>query len=229
MKIRHPLFIHLAALGITGFVRMLGGSQRFTYYPLGGRITPSEPGLTQRYLYTFWHETLLLPASAYCGLDIRVLISKHADGEIIARAVERLGYRPIRGSTTRGGLEAVREILALNRQYHVVITPDGPRGPRRIVQGGAVYVASRTRLPLVPVGVGYDQPWRAKSWDRFAVPRPFRRAVLVTGHPILVPHDAGREQLEQHRLRHQAAMDDVTEMAERMAAGYKPATVAAAA
>jgi lysophospholipid acyltransferase (LPLAT)-like uncharacterized protein len=119
---------------------------------------------------------MLLPAYHYARPDIKVLISTHADGQLIAEACQRLGFALARGSSTRGGVEAVRDMLRAN-DTHLAVTPDGPRGPRRRVQAGVVYLAARTGLPIVPVGFAARRPWRAKSWDRFAVPRPFSRAV----------------------------------------------------
>src|SRR5207302_11444090 len=100
--------------------------------------------------------------------------------------------------------------------------PDGPRGPRREVKPGIVYTASRTGLSIVPVGVGYDRPWRAGSWDHFAVPRPFRRAVVVTGDAIAVPAEADRDELERFRRLVDDRLSFVTETAETWAAHGVP-------
>src|SRR5436190_464721 len=86
----------------------------------------------------------------------------------------------------RGWIGTVRQMLRVGRKSHLAITPDGPRGPRRQVQPGLLYLAARTGLPIVPVGIGYDRPWRMRSWDRFAVPRPWTRATCVTTEPIHV-------------------------------------------
>src|SRR5262249_50698840 len=134
----------------------------------------------------------------------------------------RLGFGLVRGSTTRGGVEAVRELLRIGRESHVAITPDGPRGPRRRVQAGVVYLAARMGLPILPMGIGYDRPWRAKSWDRFAFPRPWSRARCITGTPIQVPAEAGREELEAFRLQVEQALESVSQAAESWAETGKP-------
>lgn len=221
MKLRHPLLISLASRLLTGFVRVLIGSQRYTYHPLGAPNMPTCPGFRGTYLYTFWHENMLLPANQFGGYGIHVLISKHADGQLIAETIERLGFHTIRGSSSRGGIEAAREILKLGQSAQVVITPDGPRGPRRQFQGGAIYLASRTGLPIIPVGIAFDRPWRFNSWDRFAMPKPFRRAILTSTDPVPVPRDADRDVLERYRVLLQQKMDYCTECAERLAAGEK--------
>ena len=133
-----------------------------------------------------------MPAYHYGRRDIHVLISEHADGQMIAEACRHLGFRVVRGSATRGGVEAVRQMVRRSRSAHLAITPDGPRGPRRQVQPGVVYLAAPTGLPIVPFGIAFERAWRMNSWDRFAVPWPWSGAVCVTAEPIHVP--AGRPQ-----------------------------------
>src|SRR5262249_4274112 len=113
-------------------------------------VDPWAPGQTKRFIYSFWHETILLPAYRYARTPTKVLISEHADGELIAQACRHLGLGVVRGSTTRGGVKAVREVLELGGTKNVVVTPDGPRGPRRQVQPGLGYLAARTRPPVLP-------------------------------------------------------------------------------
>jgi lysophospholipid acyltransferase (LPLAT)-like uncharacterized protein len=215
MKIRHPLLIKAAGFVGAWVLRAWVGSLRYRYCPLGPNLDPRRPG--PRCLYAFWHENLLLPAYHYGRLGAHVLVSTHADGQLITEVIQRLGFRTIRGSTTRGGTAAVRQALALEGAGHLGITPDGPRGPRRRVQPGILYLSSRLGLPIVPAGFGYERPWRLKSWDRFALPRPFSRARCVTCDPILVPPDAERDLLEQYRDYLEGRLLDVTEQAERWA------------
>jgi lysophospholipid acyltransferase (LPLAT)-like uncharacterized protein len=159
----------------------------------------------------------LLPAYHYGRPDIRVLISQHADGQLIAEVCRHLRFGLVRGSTTRGGVEAVRHMLRASRTAHLAITPDGPRGPRRQVQMGLIYLAAKTELPIIPTGVGFERPWRLRSWDRFAVPRPWSLSVCVTSEPIHIPPDADKDELERHRLKVEQRLNDVTDRAERWA------------
>lgn len=218
MKIRHPWLIK--AIGWIGawLIRMWIGTLRYRVYSLGPVVVPSQPNLQDWYIYSFWHENMLLPAYHYGRPDAWVLISQHADGQLIAEVCRHLQLKLVRGSTTRGGVEAVRRIVKMGCNAHLVITPDGPRGPRRHVQPGLVYLAARTGLSIVPVGIGYDRPWRLKSWDRFALPRPLSRAVTVTGVPIPVPPDSDKDQREACRRQVETAMLEVTELAEAAAA-----------
>jgi lysophospholipid acyltransferase (LPLAT)-like uncharacterized protein len=217
MKIRHPVLIK--TIGLTGSwaIRLWIGTLRYRYRPLGPNLDPHRRDLAGRYIYAFWHENMLLPAYQYGRPDIRVLISQHADGELIAETCRHLRFRLVRGSTTRGGVEAVRTMLRLSRNSHLAITPDGPRGPRRRVQMGLIYLAARTELPIVPTGIGFRRPWRLKSWDRFAVPRPWSPGTCVTGEPIRIPPDADKDQLEGYRLEVEQALAHVTDLAEQWA------------
>ncbi len=102
---------------------------------------------------------------------------------------------------------------------HLAITPDGPRGPRRVVQDGVAYLASRSRIPLVAMGVASDNPWRAGSWDRMALPKPFSQARIVLSEPIEVPRKLRRDDLVPWRERAHQVLDDTQRCAERLAAG----------
>lgn len=214
MKIRHPLLIRGAGLAVACLVRAWAGSLRYREVLLDPAVNPWKES---RFVYAFWHEGLLLPAEYYRTTPARVLISEHADGELIAQACQRLGLGVVRGSTTRGGARAIRQILKLGGAKHVIVTPDGPRGPRRVVQPGLVYLAARTGLPVVPVGFAYHKAWRLNSWDRFALPCPFSPAVGVLGPPIVIPADAGKNDLEGWRQAAQDGMDRVTALAEERA------------
>ena len=150
-----------------------------------------------------------------------VLISDHADGEMIAQATQRLGMGVIRGSGTRGFVKAVRRLLDQGGTRNVVFTPDGPRGPRRVVEPTMIRLAARTGLPIVPVGFAFHRCKRLRSWDRFALPLPFTRAVGVIGQRIEVPADIDSGGVVAFRVRVQAAMDHVTAMAEEFAATEK--------
>jgi hypothetical protein len=217
MKVRHPFLIRLAGLVIAWVVRLWISTLRHRTRFIDRAVDPHRPAPGQRFIYAFWHETLLLPAAAYSSRRAAVLISQHADGEMIARASRHLGLAVVRGSTTRGGIEAMRQLMRLKDRADIVITPDGPRGPRRQVQPGLIYLAARTGTPIVPTGHGYQKAWRIPSWDRFAIPYPFAAAVTLVGEAIHVPAKVSREQLEQYRLRVEQELNRLTDLAEDLA------------
>jgi lysophospholipid acyltransferase (LPLAT)-like uncharacterized protein len=216
MKLRHPGLIRgLALLGswlIRGWMRTL----RFRIDDRASGRHPTDPTI-QPCIYAFWHESLLFPT--LFPTPVHVLISQHADGEFIAQACHHLGIGTVRGSSRRGGSQALLEMLRLCKGKHLAITPDGPRGPRRRVQPGVIFLASRSGLPIVPFGVGYTHAWRAGSWDRFAVPWPFSSIRCVVAPPVTVPGDLDLAGLEHYRRHVEALLLYATEEAERWAAG----------
>lgn len=144
-----------------------------------------------------WHGQLLAILWSIRHRQVAVMVSEHSDGEIIGRAALSLGYRLVRGSTTRGAARALltgaREVEA---GYDLALTPDGPRGPAKSVAPGAVAIAQRTGVPLMPVGVWASRAWYLKSWDRFMVPQPFAIVNIAYGDPLYVDSDAARKALE---------------------------------
>jgi lysophospholipid acyltransferase (LPLAT)-like uncharacterized protein len=136
-------------------------------------------------LWAFWHEDILINAWYHRFFGIQVMISSSRDGELIAQFVNKLGYHSVRGSTTRGGREVAQAMIqALKSGFHGAITPDGPKGPRRVVQPGAAIISRLSGKPVVPIGFAAERAWRFKSWDRFMVPKPFSRIVIWYGEPI---------------------------------------------
>ena len=147
------------------------------------------------YVLLSWHESLLPVMWHHRGLGIAALISEARDGEYLAGFARSLGYRLIRGSSTRGGRRALLgAIRALQDGTPIGITPDGPRGPRRVLKPGALAAAERGDAVIVPVHAESRPAWRAGSWDRFLVPPPFARVRLAYGEPFPVGRDGlGRE------------------------------------
>jgi lysophospholipid acyltransferase (LPLAT)-like uncharacterized protein len=126
------------------------------------------------------------------------------------------------GSSTRGGVRALRQILRQHGQLSLAVTPDGPRGPRREVKSGAIYLASRGGLPIVPIAVGFQRAIRLRTWDRLAMPWPGSKVHCFGGEPIVVPPDLDREGLEDYRTVVQRAMDKLQELAEQTAENRQP-------
>lgn len=140
----------------------------------------------------FLHGDLLMMAHVFKGFGAAVIISQHGDGELIARVMTRMGNQPVRGSSSRGGARAAREMVRAWSDRPWGITPDGPRGPRGSVQEGVILLASESQRPIYPIGFAFSRGKRLRSWDRFAVPAPLARIVVHLGEPLRAPADADR-------------------------------------
>lgn len=216
MKLVQPRTVGLLALVLSAVFRWWMRTCDFRFYF-------DDPGGDPRHkpvrgIYLFWHEMMLLPAHAYGRTPFCVLVSRHQDGELISRILKMLGFSTVRGSTTRQGFSAVRGLMRQGKLNHLAITPDGPRGPRRILQPGCIYLASRTGMPLIPAGMAFRSCWRANSWDRMAVPKPGTFGVCVVGKPITIPPDISAGEIEHHRQQVQIEFDKVQRRAESLAA-----------
>lgn len=175
-----------------------------------------DVGLTR--IYVFWHEYILLPLYLRGNCNLTMLLSKHRDADILMRLAYHMGFECVRGSTYGGATEALLELSRRGRNVHLAITPDGPRGPRRQLAQGPVFLASRMQVPIVPIGFGLDRPWRAGSWDRFAIPKPGSRARGIMGPEIFIPPNLDRRQLELRRQGVERLLNDLTTEAESWAA-----------
>ncbi len=170
----------------------------------------------RRYVHVFWHAHILMMIYSYVGPCLVFMISRHRDGELIARTVERFGYVASRGSTSSGGSAALREMVRAVRAGHDIgFTPDGPRGPARKVQPGCIAAARMLSIPIVPIAVGADRAWKLRSWDRFVVPKPGARVLLAYGEPLEVGRD---EPLADASARLERALLELEAFAEAHAA-----------
>ncbi|WP_167631335.1 lysophospholipid acyltransferase family protein [Mariprofundus ferrooxydans] len=169
----------------------------------------------KRYLYAFWHARMLMipRISRNRAWHGYMLISEHRDGGYIADTMHLLGIDTVRGSTTRGGARAMLKMLRAVRDEnrHLAITPDGPKGPREVVQKGTVQLAMKAGLPVVPVCYATKRHWRVNSWDRFYIPQPFSRGVFVMGDPVSVSEG---DDMDDALRRVQQAMDDAQQTAD---------------
>ena len=196
MKLRNPSLIRLVALFGAWLIRLWMGTMRFRFDAPDGAFHPADPDVS-RFIYTFWHEGLLFPVTM--KTRVTTLISQHADGELIARTCRHLGINAARGSTTDGGAEGLLGLARASRRSHLAVTPDGPRGPRHRVKLGVVTLAACTGLPILPCGIAYSHAWRLRSWDRFALPKPWSTGFCVVMPAIHVPRRLDRAALEHYR------------------------------
>jgi lysophospholipid acyltransferase (LPLAT)-like uncharacterized protein len=159
---------------------------------VGGERLAEAERETGGLIYGFWHGHLLLAALVHDGVPTAAMISRHGDGELIARIVERRSILAVRGSTTRGGGEAFRRMIDLTKEgwRRLAITPDGPKGPARVAQPGIVRLAEATGFAIVPAGLAARPAHVFRSWDGFVLPWPGARVRVHYGPPIRVPADA---------------------------------------
>jgi len=169
-----------------------------------------------RGVFVFWHQRLLGLAGLITDPELHVLISEHGDGELIARIISGVGMRTVRGSTTRGGVRAViRMLRAAKAGATFALTPDGPRGPKEEFQEGALFLAAKTGLPIVPLTVSYRRFLRLPSWDGFQVPWPLTAMVVRHGEPLHIPADATPEMLETLRQEAERQLMELTQSTDR--------------
>jgi lysophospholipid acyltransferase (LPLAT)-like uncharacterized protein len=137
-------------------------------------------------IYVFWHRNIIPLLYLYRHKDIVIMISSSKDGELISGPAELFGYHPVRGSSTRQGVKAVREYLNLGKQYSLAITPDGPKGPREKLKKSILFLAFYTKLPIVHVAVDLDKEWVFRTWDLFRVPKPGCSVSVSYSEPIYI-------------------------------------------
>jgi lysophospholipid acyltransferase (LPLAT)-like uncharacterized protein len=166
-------------------------------------------------IYSFWHRCVFPAAYLWRNLNIRVMTSQSFDGEYIARIIQKFGFVPVRGSSSRG---AVRALLGMRRDteegWTVAFTIDGPRGPRYVAKPGPVLLARATGVPMSVFHMAVERAWVLNTWDQFVVPKPFSRVLMRVAAEIRVP--PGAEDAEMGRLHQelQASLDRVREFAE---------------
>jgi len=209
LKFLDPLTTRLVPRLIGLWVRLLGHTLKFEWHGferLAAYKVQNKPAI-----YAFWHGRLSLMPYGYNivrkavvprfigaggGNRIYMLISQHRDGEFISRVMGRFGIETVRGSSTRGGARALRELVHCIREgADVAITPDGPKGPRQEVQPGVIFLAKLTGAPIFPVSLSTSHKKFLASWDRFLLPYPWGRAAFFCGDPIYVPADADSQEI----------------------------------
>lgn len=217
MKLNHPLVNKTVALLAQGVVRGWMSTMDYKAAAYDVSIDPASPDCRNRGIYIFWHEYIPLLMYLRGNCDLAMLMSRHRDADILSRLAMHFGFDFVRGSTRRGGDGAIRELIRKSRSKHLTITPDGPRGPRRELAAGCIYLASKLQMPIIAMGLGYDRPRRLSTWDRFAIPRPFSRARIVASRRVWVPENLDRDGIEKHRRRIESLLEQMTCEAEAWA------------
>ena len=168
----------------------------------------------RRFILAFWHGRQLFMPYSYHGKGIHILISQHGDGEIVSRAMRYFGFGSVRGSSTRGGFKAFRELIRLSRTSDIAMTPDGPKGPVYRVQTGIIELARLTSLPIIPVAFSASSRRALKSWDQFLIPCLFSKGVFIWGDPISIDKGATPDQVEMKREELEHSLNEITKEAD---------------
>ena len=173
MKLNNLLLTKIAGLGLSALIRswMRTLDYKVAYYD--PTVDPVHPDCPENMLYVFWHEYILSPLYMRGRCNLAMLMSRHRDANLLSRLALHFGFRFVRGSTQRGGDRALRELVRMAGESHLTITPDGPRGPRRRMAAGPIYLASRTGMPLVLMGIGLRPPVAHAHLGLFRRPPPF--------------------------------------------------------
>jgi lysophospholipid acyltransferase (LPLAT)-like uncharacterized protein len=205
------LSIRAADLAFYGLINIIGRTVRFEVVGRENHDAATADGGLP--IYSFWHDDILLATYFWRRRNIVVMTSQSFDGEYIARFIQRFGYGAARGSSTRGGVGALIEMIRQMRAGHpAAFTVDGPKGPRHTAKMGAVLLAKKTGQPILPFTITPGRRWTlTRSWDRFWIPKPFTRARLEIGKPIRVAADADEAALEGHRKELQSSLDEMGE------------------
>lgn len=198
---------------VSAFISLVGRTLRVEFFWEDGSIGSMDnvhPGI-----YPFWHRCVLGAVWIFRRRNLAVLTSQSGDGEFIARVIQRFGYVPIRGSSSRGGHRGLLEMRAhVMGGYGAAFTIDGPRGPRYVAKKGPVVLARTTSVPITAFYVALEKKWVLKTWDAMMIPKPFSRAYVSVARKIFVPPDADEETLDRCHAEMQQALDRVTRHAE---------------
>lgn len=192
---------------IVTFVRLLFKTCRVQIQAEVAEVNPYETTGDQHYLYCVWHDQIVMTVFTGRPKNMAGLVSAHQDGSYVAETMRLCGIAAVRGSSKRGGSRAMRELLDRVRDFHVAITPDGPRGPRHKLKTGIVFLASHSGRAIIPTAYGCRRAWRIRgNWTDMLIPQPFTKIYARGGSPFVVPFGIDRDELEQYTQRLEAEM-----------------------
>jgi lysophospholipid acyltransferase (LPLAT)-like uncharacterized protein len=230
MRIRSRFLNQIAGATLGGFTRLLASSVKFEMHMEDPAWYPLAADCPRTYIVSTWHDTMLLPIMLRRTIREKTpanrmvtLVSQHQDGSFLTYAMKYFDLGTVRGSTNRGGTAALRTLIEEARKQHICMTPDGPRGPRRVISPGIIALASLSQVPIIPCLFAASRYWRIKgSWTDLILPKPYSATHGVIGQPLLVPKSLSRDGIEQFRQQLQGEMDKLQPLAEAFARGESP-------
>lgn len=212
--LKQRVIIRLADLAFYVLISLIGKTLR--YETEGWENFESIEQAGKIPIYASWHNRIFAVTHFFRKRGIVVITSQSFDGEYIARFIQRLGYGAIRGSSTRGGVKALVEMIRLMRKgTPMAFTMDGPKGPKYIAKPGACLLAKKTGNPMMPFVVECEKFWTLKTWDKLQIPKPFSRAKVIITAPIYVSKTATDEEIEKKREELQSKLDELVKIGEQ--------------
>jgi len=215
MKINSPVLTRLAGWLLVKGLRAIYLTVRRDSEVADPDTIAYDPDVEGRYLFCTWHESIVMPLFHAKPHHMTALVSGHRDGSYLAESMNHLNVTPVRGSSGKGGVKGLRDALTIARDHHITVTPDGPRGPRREMKEGIVFLAAKSGNPIVPMAFRVSSCWKIRGkWTDLVIPKPFSRVTLLLDEPIRVPKRPGREGIERLTVEVQRRMDAVYRRAE---------------
>ncbi len=209
-SLRDRTLIRIADVAFYLAIMLIGSTIRWEVEGEENVRTVIEEG--RQPIYCLWHDRIFAGTYYLRDRGIVVITSQSLDGEYIARFLKRFGFGTVRGSSSRGGVKALVEMIRFMRQgLSMAFTVDGPRGPRYVAKTGPIVLAKKTMNPIVPFSVECSRYWKVNSWDRMQIPKPFTRARFMVAAPIKVPADIDDTGVERKRMELQEALDGLVE------------------
>lgn len=213
-SLKDRLTIRAADLGFYLLIRVIGATIRFQIE--GWENFESIERANKLPIYAFWHDRIFAGTYFFRNRGIAVITSQSKDGEYIARFIQRLGYGAIRGSSTRGGVGALVEMIkAMRAGTPTAFTLDGPKGPRYTAKPGAILLAQKTGNPIMPFVVECKKYWTIRSWDRLQIPKPFTKAKVIISTPIYVGSNVDDNVVSEKLREVQLSLDAMVEAGAR--------------
>lgn len=219
------LLLAIGAFLLRQIIRLLGSTCRLRIASGEEHLAVLDDGAA---VLSYWHQRTILAAPFFLRRllgrdrrDLTLLVSQSRDGELVSRVASRWRFRLVRGSASRGGMQAMRSLYRSMRTTGTspLMIPDGPRGPAQSFKPGVAVLAQMAQAPILPMAFATRRGWRLRSWDRLIVPKPFAEIVVVVGPPQPVARGLDSAALEMERARLETLLDTVTDEADRHAIG----------
>lgn len=210
MKIQSRALLNVLNSLVVFIIRMIFKTTRLEFVGDSIERCPFADTGADRYLYSVWHDSVIPPL--FCAVEHNsvALISQHRDADTIEAMLKAARMGAIRGSTTRGGASAMKKLITSAEGKHVVITPDGPRGPHHKMKSGIVFLASHSGRPVIPTAFSASSYWKFQgSWTSIWIPKPFSKVYYLVGEPIPVPENISREEMNFYTDLVQEKMEEL--------------------